>query len=533
MRLVEIYDTTLRDGTQREGISLSVEDKVKIVRKLDQLGIQFIEGGWPGSNPKDAEFFVRARSLPLANAIITSFGSTRKANARADKDQNLRALVDSRTKVATLVGKCWTLHVTEVLKTVLDENLRMIEDSVRFLRSQGIRVIFDAEHFFDGFKADSDYARRAVAVAGEAGAECIALCDTNGGALPAEVGSIVDAVRAVGDWPLGIHTHNDCELAVANSLAAVEHGAIQVQGTINGYGERCGNANLCSIIPSLKLKMGVDCVPDEQLSSLTEVSRYISEISNLTPDSHQPYVGASAFAHKAGLHVDAMMKSSLSYQHIDPLLVGNRSRVLLSELSGKGSIIYKARERGLDVANLSEQSRGILDTIKALESRGFQFDGAEASFELLVRRSQPGYRRPFDLVDFLVLVEKRRRPSTTGNGDGLLSEATVKVRVNGDVMHTAAEGNGPVNALDLALRKSLLEFYPSLSAVRLVDYKVRALDETEGTGAQVRVVIESSDGEHQWRTVGSSENIIEASWIALADSLEYWLLKRAEEGALE
>ena len=525
MTQIQLYDTTLRDGAQREGISFAVEDKLRIATKLDELGIHFIEGGWPGSNPKDEEFFARAKSLSLPHALLAAFGSTRRADTKAEEDPNLRTLLEAETKVVTLVGKSWGLHVTQVLETTFDENLRMIADSIAYLKSKGRKVFFDAEHFFDGYKANAKYAIDTIKAAAEAGAECIILCDTNGGTMPSEVATAFDAARKATAVPLGIHAHNDAELAVANTLTAVQAGATQVQGTINGYGERCGNANLCSIIPSLKLKMGIDCISDEQLAKLTEVAHYVSEISNLALDTHLPYVGASAFAHKAGLHVAAMIKWEESYHHIDPELVGNRWRTLVSELSGKGGIAYKAREQGLELAPQGDQARAILERVKNMESRGFQYDGAEASFELLVRRAQPDYHPLFELVDFMVVVEKRRRPSTV-ESEELLSEATVKVKVGGDVIHTAAEGNGPVNALDAALRKALLVFYPSLKAVRLVDYKVRAIEETAGTASRVRVLIESSDGEHEWRTVGSSTNIIEASWLALADSLEYWLLKK-------
>jgi len=525
MAHIQLYDTTLRDGAQREGISFSVEDKLQIARKLDELGLHFIEGGWPGSNPKDAEFFSRARGLKLAHAQLAAFGSTRRPNIKAESDPNLLAMLDAGTRVMTLVGKSWDLHVTELIETTLEENLAMIADSVRYLKSRGHTVFFDAEHFFDGYKANPDYALRTVEVAAEAGADCVVLCDTNGGALPGEVAAVFDRLKGRG-IPLGIHAHNDTELAVANTLVAVQGGAIQVQGTINGYGERCGNANLCSIIPALKLKLGIDCISEERLARLTAVSHFVSEIANLPPDSQLPYVGANAFTHKAGLHVSGVMKREESYQHIDPELVGNSKRVVVSELSGKSNIIYKARERGLDMPLDSGRARQVLEDIKALESRGFQFDGAEASFELLLRRAESDYRPPFELVDFLVVVEKRRRPPTTENAEEMLAEATVKVRVEGVIKHTAAEGNGPVNALDNALRKALLEFYPSLQAVKLIDYKVRTLEEAQGTAAGVRVLIESSDGEQQWRTVGSSTNIIEASWLALADSLEYWLLRR-------
>ncbi|MBI4301208.1 MAG: citramalate synthase [Chloroflexi bacterium] len=526
MSQVQLYDCTLRDGAQREGISFSVEDKLKIAQKLDQLGIPFIEGGWPGSNPKDAEFFLRARSLALSQARLAAFGSTRRAKTKTENDANLKALVDAQTPVVTIVGKSWDLHVTQVLETTLDENLKMIADSVSYLKGKGLTVFFDAEHFFDGFKANPQYALRTLAAAATAGVDCLVLCDTNGGSLPSAVTAAVTAAKDVCLVPLGIHTHNDGELAVANTLAAVAAGATQVQGTINGYGERCGNANLCSIIPALMIKMGIPCLGQEQLAQLTEVSHYVSEIANLTPDAHQPYVGASAFAHKAGLHASAMIKSEVSYQHIPPEKVGNVQRVLVSELSGRGNILYKAKELGLEVVVAGDNSRRVLENIKAMESRGFQYDGAEASFELLLRRAHPQYRPAFELVDFLVLVEKHRRRPAQGNDEEMLSEAAIKVRVGEEIIHTVAEGNGPVNALDAALRKALLQFYPSLAAVKLTDYKVRILDEGGGTEAQVRVLIESSDGELQWHTVGSSSNIIEASWLALADSLEYWLIKR-------
>jgi len=432
--------------------------------------------------------------------------------------------LDTGAKVFTLVGKSWDVHVTGVLKTTPDENLRMIDDSIRFLKSGGKVVFFDAEHFFDGYRSNAEYALRTVEAAAEAGADCVVLCDTNGGALPGEVAIAVETAGRVG-VPLGIHAHNDGELAVANTLVAVQSGVIQVQGTLNGYGERCGNANLCSIIPALKLKMGIDCVSDEQLARLTEVSHYVSELANLSPDPSLPYVGNSAFTHKAGQHISAVIKQEESYQHIDPDLVGNRSKVLVSELSGMSAITYKASELGLDAPG-GEQARAVLEHIKTLENQGFQYEDAEASFELLLRRSQPEYKSPFELVDFMVIVEKHRRIPTALSKEELLSEAMVKVKVGEEIFHTAAEGNGPVNALDAALRKALEWFYPSVAVVRLADYKVRILDESIGTGSRVRVLMEFSDGEHDWHTMGSSTNILEASWIALADSLEYWLLRK-------
>jgi 2-isopropylmalate synthase len=520
---VQLYDTTLRDGAQQEGISFSVEDKLKIVRKLDELGLDFIEGGWPGSNPKDVEFFEKARGLRLTRARLCAFGSTRRPNAAAADDANLVALLAAATPVVTLVGKASEQQVTRVLETTPEENLAMIRESVGFLKSKGVTVFFDAEHFFDGYKANRDYATQAIKSAAEAGADCIILCDTNGGTLPQDVAAIVvESGKAVSS-PLGIHAHNDADVAVACSLMAVQAGAVQVQGTINGYGERCGNANLCSIIPALRLKMGLASISDEQLSRLTEVSHYISELANMAPVARQPYVGSGAFTHKGGLHVSALAKWEDSYQHIDPELVGNRSGVLVSELSGVSSIIYKAKERGLGLSR-GKKARSILEQVKLMESRGFQYEDAEASFDLLVYRAQPKYRPPFELVDFMVVVERRRRPAASG--EELLAEATVKVKVGQEVIHTASEGNGPVDALDKALRKALIQFYPSLAGVRLSDYKVRILDESAGTEAQVRVLIASSDGEHEWSTVGSSTNIIEASWLALADSLEYCLLRR-------
>ena len=529
MSLVQLYDTTLRDGAQREGISFSVVDKLNIARKLDELGIHFIEGGWPGSNPKDIEFFTKARRLTLSHSKLVALGITRRPGANAKTDANLRALAGAGVEVVTIVGKSSELQVTKVLETSLEENLNMIADSVGYLKAKGLTVFFDAEHFFDGFKANPNYALRVLEVAAEAGASCLVLCDTNGGSLPNEITTAVEATRKLTAVPLGIHAHNDGELAVANTLAAVNAGVRQVQGTINGYGERCGNANFCSIIPDLKLKMDIDCVTDVQLAKLTEVSRYVSEVANLVPDASLPYVGSSAFSHKAGLHVSGLAKWVKSYQHIDPAQVGNQPRALVSELSGRRNILYKAKEMGVDLPLKGEEAQKLLNQVKLLESRGFQYENAEASFKLLVHRAKPDYKPPFELVDFMVVVERRRRPPTRKNLEEMLSEAMVKVKVGNEIIHTAAEGNGPVNALDEALRKALLQFYPRLIQVKLIDYKVRILEESVGTESQVRVLIESSDGVEQWRTVGSSTNIIGASWLALADSLEYWLLKQKGE----
>jgi 2-isopropylmalate synthase len=512
MTQIQLYDTTLRDGTQREGVSLSADDKLSIARKLDQFGIHYIEGGWPGSNPKDAGFFQRARSLPWKQARITAFGSTRRKETPPAEDANLRMLLNAETPAVALVGKSWDLHVADVLETTLDENLAMIRQSVAYIRDQGREVVYDAEHFFDGYKADPGYALETLRAAAENGAAVLVLCDTNGGSMPWEVEEAVRAVVSKFDTTVGIHTHDDAGCACANTLAAVRAGAAHVQGTINGYGERVANANLCVVIPDLQLKMGLCCVATEQLVRLTELSRYVAEVANLTHDDHMPYVGASAFAHKGGIHVAAVRKNTDTYQHVDPDLVGNRRRSLVSELSGRGNVLDKAQQFGIDVN--SEQTRQVLEQIKQLEARGFTFEGAEASVELMLRRAHPAYVPPFDLIDFMVLVERRR-------GRGLLAEATVKVRVGPKHMHTVAGGNGPVNALDAALRKALVDVYPQLSSVKLVDYKVRILDSDRGTAANVRVLIDTKDGTRRWSTVGASTNIIEASWRALADSMEY------------
>ncbi len=526
MASVKLYDTTLRDGAQREGISFSVADKINIARRLDELGIHFIEGGWPGSSPKDDDFFKGIGELNLVNSKLVAFGSTRRANKNVAEDRNLKALTNSGVEFVTLVGKSSDMHVTQVLETTLDENLSMVMDSILYLKKHGIRVFFDAEHFFDGYKSNTEYALQVLRTADRAGVECLVLCDTNGGTLPVEITHIINKVRKITDVPIGIHAHNDGELAVANTLAAVNAGVKQVQGTINGYGERCGNANLCSIIPALKLKIGIDCVTDERLAKLTDIAHYVSEVANLVPDPFLPYIGSSAFSHKGGLHVSGLSKWSSSYQHIDPELVGNKQRTLVSELSGRANIVHRAKELGVYLSAKSREAQELLEKVKTLESRGFQYENAEASFDLLVQRVKPDYTKPFELVDFMVIVEKRRRPPVMKNAEEMMSEAIVKVMINNEVVHTAAEGNGPVNALDKALRKALLRFYPDLSYVNLIDYKVRILEGNTGTESQVRVIIESSDGIEQWRTVGSSTNIIEASWLALADSMEYWLLKQ-------
>ncbi|MCK8816158.1 citramalate synthase [Natroniella sulfidigena] len=518
--MVQIYDTTLRDGTQREGISYSTEDKLNITKKLDQLGIDYIEGGWPGSNPKDIEYFKSVKKLDLKSAKITAFGSTRRANIKPEDDQNLQAILDSGVEVATIFGKTWDLHVTEALKTTLEENLEMIESSVRYLKEEGLEVHFDAEHFFDGYQANSDYALQVLKAAQAGGADTLVLCDTNGGRMPFEIINIITVIKEKVDVPLGIHAHNDAEVAVANSLAAYEIGVEHIQGTINGFGERCGNANLSSLLPNLKLKYGVDFITDEQLRKLTETSRYINEVANLTPSSHKPYVGTSAFAHKGGIHVSAILKEPKTYEHINPELVGNQREVLVSELSGKSNLVYKAKELGIDLEEEGTDLSQVLAQIKELEHQGYYFEGAEASFRLLIERATGAYEKLFDLEGVRIITEKTEEVNPN-------SEATIKVRVNGHRVHTAAEGEGPVNALDYALRKALLQFYPELEEIQLIDYKVRVLDGNDGTAAKVRVLIESSDGQETWGTVGASTNIIEASWQALVDSIEYGIkLKR-------
>lgn len=513
---VDLYDTTLRDGTQREGISLSADDKVRITRLLDELGVHYIEGGWPGSNPKDVEYFERIRDLDLQNATVCAFSYTGRADQAIDEDPNLQQLLTAGTDVVTIVGKTWTLHVDEVLRVSHDENLRMIEETIRYLRANGRRVIYDAEHFFDGYRADPDYAMATLHAAVDGGAETVVLCDTNGGSLPWDVEAVTRRIVEHLPVGVGIHTHNDAEFGVANALAAVRAGATQVQGTINGYGERVGNCNLTSVIANLKLKLNIDCVTDDQLCRLSDVSRVVAELCNLPSDTHQPYVGTSAFAHKGGIHADATVKCRESYQHIEPELVGNRTRVVVSELSGKGNILYKINEMGVEHGLSKEEARRVVRQIKALEAQGFSFEAAEASVALLIHRNQDDYRPPFELVDFLVVVEHR-------DGRGVLAEANVKVRVADQTVHTAAEGNGPVNALDAALRKALLPYYPDLASFHLSDYKVRILDGDSGTAATTRVLIDTRSGSEVWTTVGCSSNIIEASWQALVDSIEYGL----------
>jgi 2-isopropylmalate synthase len=534
-RRIVVYDTTLRDGAQGPGVSFTASDKVRIARRLDALEVEYVEAGWPGSNPKDTEVFDAIRHEPLRHARLAAFGATRRGHITAEEDENLAALLESGAEVCTLVGKASAWQVKEVLRVSRDENLAMIRDSVGYLRSQGREVIFDAEHYFDGYAGDADYALAACLAAASAGASWIVCCDTNGGRLPHEVAAAVGALAEAlsqqdgegrGGAPrIGIHCHNDCDLAVANSLAAVEAGADMVQGTINGLGERCGNANLCSVVPNLRIKLGIDALSESGLSHLTETSQFVAEIANLTPSPQQPFVGEGAFAHKGGQHVAAVMRHQDAYQHIDPALVGNHSRVLVSELAGRGNVLFKAREFGIDVDKDDPITRRLVKHLKDLEHRGYSFEGADASFEMVIRRMRDGYEPPFRLLDFIALVEHRQ-----GSTGGIISEGTIKVRVVDEVLHTAAEGNGPVNALDLALRKALVPRFPQLAHVRLHDYKVRILDEAAGTFAVTRVLIESGDVRdgRRWITVGCSANIIEASWTALADAMEFALLKIPE-----
>ncbi len=519
MPKIEIYDTTLRDGSQAEDVSFSVEDKLRITEKLDELGVHYIEGGWPGSNPKDVEYFKKVRKLKLSSSVITAFGSTHRPRHKAQDDHNLKTLIDSGAQVAAIVGKTWDFHVKELFRIPIEENYDIIHASIAHLKKYIERVFLDAEHFFDGYKDNPEFAVQCLRAAEAAGADCLVLCDTNGGNLPKEIKKIVqDVIRKV-KTPVGIHAHNDSDCAVASSLAAVEAGAVQVQGTINGLGERCGNADLCSVIPNLQIKSGLSCLPDSKLSRLREASRFVNEIANIRHFKRQPFVGDSAFAHKGGIHVSAIRKRPETYEHIRPALVGNSQRVLISDLAGKSNILRKAEEFGIRLDPDSPKLQKILDTLKELEHQGFQFEGAEASFELLLKKALGLHRRFFDLIGFRVIDEKRKEKEMP------ISEATIMLKVEKSVEHTAATGNGPVNALDNALRKALDKFYPELKTVKLHDYKVRVLTAGKGTSARVRVLVESGDNDSKWGTVGVSENIIEASWQALVDSIDYKLLK--------
>ena len=540
-----IYDTTLRDGAQCEGLSLSLEDKLRIARQLDSLGIPFIEGGWPGANPKDVQFFWRLKEQPLTQAEVVAFCSTRRPGTTAANDEMLQAILSAGTRWVTLFGKSWDLHVIESLKTTLEENLAMIRDTIEYLRSQGRRVIYDAEHWFDGYKQNPDYAIKTLEAAADAGAEWLVLCDTNGGTLPHEVSQVVrDVAGIIENWDiseseiyppqpplikagrkskiqLGIHTHNDSGVAVANALAAVREGVTMVQGTINGYGERCGNANLCSLIPNFQLKLGYDCIQDEQLVKLTQVSRSISEIVNLAPDDHAPFVGLSAFAHKGGIHVSAVEKNPLTYEHLEPEKIGNIRRIVISDQSGLSNVLAKARTFGIELDRKNPACRQILEKLKDLESQGYQFEGAEASFELLMREAL-GKRQPwFEITGFQVHCDKV--------GEDCTALATVKLSVNGTNILECAEGNGPVSALDAALRKALVNFYPAIAHFYLTDYKVRILDSGAGTCAKTRVLVEFSNGQDRWTTVGVSTNILDASCQAVVEGLEYGLVLENQE----
>ena len=519
---IEIFDTTLRDGTQGAKVALSLEDKLRIAQRLDEFGVDYIEGGWPMSNPKDSQFFQRIRELRLQHARIVAFGSTSRPGRLPHEDPNLVQLVKAETPAVSIFGKSWLLHVEKGLKVRPEENLELIYQSVHFLKREGREVIYDAEHFFDGFKDDPDYALATLQAAADAGADVLVLCDTNGGTLTSELAQIVRLVRNRFVQRLGIHCHNDADLAVANTLAAVQEGCSHVQGTINGYGERCGNANLCSVIPNLQLKMGYSCVPEESIRQLTSLSRFVSEIANMTPQTNMPYVGANAFAHKGGVHVSAVMREARTYEHIAPETVGNTRRVLVSDLSGRSNVIFKAREMGLGANHEPEKVAKLVQELKELENRGYQFEAAEGSLELLLRRKSGEPVDQFYLKGFRVLIEKNE----TGESR---AEATIRLEVNGREEHTAAEGNGPVHALDNALRKALRRFFPDISRMQLSDYKVRVLNEKRGTAAKVRVLIESRSEEEAWSTIGVSENIIDASWEALSDSFAYFLLKHAVE----
>jgi len=513
MKDVLLYDTTLRDGCQAEDISFTLEDKLRIAEKLEDLGVDYIEGGYPGSNPRDADFFKQVKKLKLKHTKVAAFGTTRKPGAKPSQDFNLKVLLAAATPVVTLVGKTWDLHVRDDLRISQKANLEVIA------KKHVDEVIFDAEHFFDGFRANPDYALECLKAAQEGGADWIVLCETNGGRLPGEIREALTQVNRAIKTPLGIHCHNDGELAVANTLVGVEMGVTQIQGTINGFGERCGNVNLISVIANLQLKMGKKCVTPAQLKKLREVSQFFYELANIPPNKRQAFVGDSAFAHKGGLHVSGVIKNRETYEHIDPDLVGNRQRVLVSDLSGRSNVVYKGKEYGIDLKDKGDAVRDILRRTKELEGQGYEYQAAEGSFELLIQEALGKKRKNFKLVGFRVIDEKRQE------GEAPISEATIMVEVDGELEHAAAMGNGPVNALDQALRRALTKFYPTLKQMELLDYKVRVLASGEGTGAVVRVLIESGDGKDRWGTVGVSHNVIEASWQALVDSIDYKLYK--------
>ncbi|MFH1548714.1 MAG: citramalate synthase [Candidatus Omnitrophota bacterium] len=518
---VKLYDTTLRDGAQSKGISFSLEDKLKIAKKLSEIGVHYIEGGWPGSNPKDISFFKEVQNLNLGKSKIAAFTSTRRANTKAEEDVSLRRSLESQAPVVTIFGKSWKLHITDVLKTTEEENLKMIEESVRFFKKHNKEVIYDAEHFFDGFKNSSSYALKTLKAAVKGGADCVVLCDTNGGALPSQIVSITKKVKEEFNCKIGIHTHNDNGMAVANSIIAIENGVTHIQGTVNGLGERCGNADLITIIPNLQLKMGIKCLTDENLAKLTELSLYIDEIANLIPMNNQPFVGENAFAHKGGMHVDAVKKNTVTFEHINPVLVGNKRKILASELSGKSTIFLKAKEMGINLDEKDPKIINLLNKIKELEHAGYHFEAAEASFELLIKRNFAKYKKFFQVEGYDVHVYLQKNK--------LSSEATIRAKVDGQEEHTASLGDGPVDALTNALKKALIGFYPSLTDFELIDYKVRIINPEEGTAAKTRVLIQFRDHKSTWSTIGVSTNIIEASWEAVVDAIEYKLLKDQEE----
>ncbi|TYQ14960.1 UNVERIFIED_CONTAM: 2-isopropylmalate synthase [Acetivibrio alkalicellulosi] len=521
MKKISIYDSTLRDGAQAQGISFSVEDKIKIVEKLDSIGIDYIEAGNPGSNPKDLEFFERVKKIDLKNSKIIAFGSTRRVNIPVDEDANVKSLLKADTPAVAIFGKSWGFHVTDILKTTLDENLNMIRDTIAFFKSKDKEVVFDAEHFFDGYKADPEYAMKSLKAASEGGADSLCLCDTNGGTFPDEIYEITSKVVKEFKEDIGIHCHNDTGLAVANSIMAVKAGAVQVQGTMNGYGERIGNANLCTIIPNLQVKCGYNCILEESISDFTSTARYISEIANVMHDERAPYVGKYAFAHKAGMHADAVNKNPTAYEHITPETVGNERLFLMSEVAGRSAVLNFVNTIDSTITKDSPQTKLILEKLKEMEFKGYQYEGAESSFELIIRKILGKYQPHFELKEFKVVVNE---PSLSN----VNSSAIIKIKVDGQNEITADEGDGPVNALDNALRKALGKFYPQISQIKLTDYKVRVLDSGYATAAKVRVLIESTDGKDVWTTIGVSTDIIEASWQALVDSIEYKLTKDAK-----
>lgn len=521
MKKVLIYDSTLRDGAQAQGISFSIEDKLKIVDRLDRLGVSYIEAGNPGSNPKDLEFFERVGKIKLKHAKVIAFGSTRRVNIPVDEDANVKSLLKADTPAIAIFGKSWDFHVTDILKTTLDENLKMIYDTISFFKSKNKEVVFDAEHFFDGYKANPDYAMKSLKAAFDAGADSLCLCDTNGGSFPNEVYEITSKVVNEFKADIGIHCHNDTGMAVANSIMAVQAGAVQIQGTMNGFGERSGNANLCTIIPNLQLKSEYECIPEENISDLTAAARYVSEVANVIHDERAPYVGRFAFAHKAGMHADAVNKNSTAYEHISPEAVGNERLFLMSEVAGRSAVLNLINNIDNTITKDSPQTKVILEKLKELEFKGYQYEGAESSFELVIRKVLGKYQQFFELGEFKVVVNE---PSVSSAN----SSAMIKIKVDGQNEITADEGDGPVNALDKAVRKALERFYPQISEMKLTDYKVRVLDSNSATAAKVRVLIESTDGKEVWTTIGVSTDIIEASWQALVDSIEYKLIKDKE-----